>query len=193
MAYATLETFKAYLSIPAAEVTDDTLLRDLLERASKAIDNHCGRRFSANTETHYFEADMLSDTNTLHMDDDLLSVTTLTNGDDAGTTILPTEYWLIPRNDSPKFAIRLKSDSTYRWEWDTDGWVSVLGTWGWSTTPPDDIVQACIRLAAYYYHQKDVPVYETTVFPDSGYVSVPVGMPVDVKEILSAYKVRGGR
>jgi len=188
MAYATLEVLKAYLDIPADTVTDDTLLRDLLERASKAIDNHTGRRFSANTETHYFEMDDVDEL-ILYVDDDLLTITTLTNGDSSGTTIASTEYWLIPRNFGPPYhGVRLKADSDYSWEQDTDYWISIAGTWGWSTTPPDDIVQACVRLGSYYYHQKDVPVYETTVFPDSGIVTVPSGMPVDVKELLQAYR-----
>ena len=194
MAYATLEAFKTYRGIAAATVVDDTLLRDLLERASKAIDSYCSRRFSANSETRYYEAGAVDGT-TLHLDDDLISIDTsgVTNGDSSSTTIASTNYWLLPRNGGPPYyAIRLKTDCDYSWEFDTDYWVSVAGDWGWSLTPPDDIVQACIRLASYYYAQKDTPIFETTVFPESGIVSVPTGMPIDVKQLLEPYRRRAG-
>lgn len=190
MAYGTLAQLKNYLGI--GEEDDDFLLAECLDRASTAIDNYTGRRFSANTETRYYEYDAVDECY-LYLDEDLLSITTLTNGDSGGTTIANTEYWLWPRNDGPPYyAIRLKTDSDYSWEIDTDYMISVAGTWGWSTTPPDDIIQACLRMAAYMYHQKDVPVYETTAFPDSGIISIPTGMPVDVKQLLGPYRKRGG-
>jgi len=192
MSYAHLGALKVYLGIGATTTDDDTLLQDLLDRATKAIENHCGRRFSANTETRYYEYDAV-DGCYLYLDEDLISVTTLTNGDSSSTTIASTEYWLWPRNSGPPYyAIRLKTDSDYSWEVDTDYMISVAGSWGWSITPPEDITQACIRLGAYFYAQKDVPVFETTVFPDSGIVSVPTGMPVDVKQLLQPYRKVGG-
>lgn len=189
MAYAGVEEAKLYLGIGSTTTTDDNLLRDLLERASKRIDDYTGRVFEASTETRYFDSDAYdANSKLLWVDKDLLTITTLTNGDDDGTTIPSTEYWLWPRNETPYYAIRLKADSSYTWEWDTDGWVSVLGTWGFSTTPPDDIVHATIRFVAYYYHQKDSGIYETQSFPEAGVVVVPSGMPTDVKDVLDHYK-----
>ena len=108
--------------------------------------------------------------------------------DDDGTEIADTEYWLVDRNSGPPYyGIRLKSASTYAWEFDQDCWVSVAGSWGWSSVPPEDVVQACIRWAAYTYHQKAAPVYETTAFPESGVITTPVGIPVDVKLMLRPY------
>jgi len=186
-AYATLEDLKEYLGIGTTERADDVLLADCLDRASKAIDNYTGYNFWPETETRYYEADAVEEC-TLYVDRGLVSVTTLTNGDSGGTTIASTEYWLIPRSDGPPYyAIRLKANSSYSWEFDTDYWVSVAGGWGWSTTPPLDIEQACVRWAAYMYHQKDAPVYETTAFPESGIVTIPTGVPVDVKVLLQPY------
>ncbi|MBU1750991.1 MAG: hypothetical protein KKA73_25180, partial [Chloroflexi bacterium] len=170
-------------------VRDDDLLEDLLDRVSKRIDTHCGgRRFSANTETRYYAVDALDpDGYTLWVDEDLLTVTTLTNGDSDETTIPDTEYWLLPRNTTPKYAIRLKIDSNYAWEWDPDGWVAVAGTWGYSTTAPDDVVQACIEWAAYAYQLKDSQVFDVTAYPDSGVIMVPKGIPAHVKLALANY------
>ena len=85
----------------------------------------------------------------------------------------------------------MKIDSSYSWEFDTDYWVSVAGTWGYSATPPDDIIHACIRLAAYYYRQKDAQVFDTTAMPEQGVITVPQGIPRDVKLILEPYIRQG--
>ena len=188
MAYATLGALKDYLGISGSG--DDRLLRDLLARVSDAIDTHCSRTFSASTETRYFEADALADDgHTLMVDKDLLTVATLTNGDAGATTVANTEYWLVDRNQGPPYyGIRLKSGSTYAWEWDQDGWVSVAGSWGWSSSPPGDIKQSCIRWASYAYHQKDANVYDVTAFPEAGIITVPQGVPADVKLMLLPYR-----
>lgn len=188
--YATLSDLKAYLGISSSETDDDALLSDLLERISARIDRETGRRFQAVTETHYFESDALDPTvNTLWVDDDLLTVTTLTNGDSDNETIPSTEYWLIPRNRSPKWGIRLKSDTNYSWEWDTDQWVAVTGTWGWSATPPDDIVEACVEWAAYAYHAKDsAGPFDVSGILGAGIITIPKGIPAPVKQALHPYK-----
>ena len=77
--------------------------------------------------------------------------------------------------------------TTTTWEFDIDGEVSVLGAWGYSTSPPDDIVHACIRLAGYYYRQKDAQVFDVTAVPDAGIITIPQGIPADVKLILDKY------
>lgn len=192
MAYARLQELKQYLGLAYSETTDDVLLETIISRATAAIARYCNRTFEAATETRYYESDALDpDGYTLHMDKDLLTISTggLLNGDDSATAIADTEYWLIPRHGGPPYnAIRLKMDSTVVWEWDTDGWVAVTGTWGWSATPPDDVTQACIRYAAYMYHQKDAAIYETTAFPASGVITTPVGIPIDVQQLLDPYR-----
>jgi len=187
MGYARLGALKTYLGIDHDTSGDDVLLETLLTQASKAIDTYTRRTFEAETETRYFEAADLDDNYTLVVDRDLLTVTTLTNGDDSATVIPDTEYWLTPRNRTPKQGIRLKADSTYQWENDTDYWITVAGTWGYSADPPTDIVHACIRLAAYYYAQKDAQVFDVTANPEAGVITVPQGIPRDVERILGPY------
>ena len=169
---------------------DDPLLETLIEAASRGIDRHTGRRFYAETKTRYYEMDAV-DGDYLMLDDDLLTITTLTNGDDSSTTISSSYYWLWPRNETPYWAIRLKdSQTTYDWERDSGYFISVAGTWGWAATCPDDVKHACIRYAAFLYHQKDSGVYDVSVFPDSGVITTPQGIPRDVKLLLARY-VRG--
>ncbi|RLC82299.1 MAG: hypothetical protein DRJ03_19235 [Chloroflexi bacterium] len=168
-------------------VNDDTLLGQLLDRATSAIESYTGWIFEAASDTRYFDSDAVEDS-VLWVGGDLVSITTLTNGDDDGTEISSDDYRLLPRNDGPPYhAIQMLSDTTTTWEFDVDGEVSILGSWGYSASPPDDIVHACIRLAAYFYRQKDAQVFDVTAIPDAGVIQIPQGIPADVRLILSRY------
>jgi len=185
MSYATVAQIKAYLGITSA--SSDVLLGDLIDRAQSAVDQYTHRHFEATTETRYFLRESLLDSYTLLVDQDLLTITGVVNGDSDETAIPITEFFYHPRNLSPYFGITLKTDSTYSWEWDTDYWVAITGTWGYSATPPDDIVHATIRLTAYFYRQKDAQVFDVTAQPAQGTILIPQGLPKDVKLLLDVY------
>ncbi|MDO8751142.1 MAG: hypothetical protein Q7K03_08370 [Dehalococcoidia bacterium] len=119
----------------------------------------------------------------LYLDKDILSVTSLTNGDSTGTTITSTEYWLEPRNSTTCFqVIRLKSNVS--WQFGTDGEVAVAGQWGFSTAAPADVVHATERLVAFHYRKRDVSEYDVTSVSELGTITVPSGLPEDVRRIL---------
>jgi len=169
-------------------VTDNELLEDLLEEAVAYIESRTGKIFEAVTNTRYYRQDAV-DYLTLYLDEDLLTVTTLTEGDEDGTEIPLTDYWLLPRNDGPPYRrIELKADSDYSWDWATDGEISVEGTWGFSATAPGDIVRAAVKLAAYLYRQKDSQVWDVVAVPDAGIIQVPQGIPATVKRIIAKYQ-----
>ena len=184
MAYCDAADVKQYLGKDGAE--DDTLLESLISRAQKAIEQYTRRQFEAATETRYFDQ---PSGRMLYTDEDLLAVTTLTNGD--GTTIASADYQLLPLNESPKYAIRLKQGSNLIWEDDSDGnsegVITVAGSWGYSTAPPGDIVHACVRLAGYWYKQREAQVFDVTAIPEQGALLIPKGIPPDVKMILDRY------
>jgi len=193
MSYIQLEDLKTYLAIATATTSDDALLRSMISHAGKAIETYCGRKFEAWVATRYYDHDALTAGNTLLLDTDLIAVITLTNGNTAATVIPSTEYWMVDRNFGPPYyGIKLKSGSTHSWQWDTDCSVSVAGTWGWSTTPPEDVSQAAIRLSAFFYRQKDAQVYDTIADEVSGRLFIPKGMPNDVKQLLDPYRKRVG-
>lgn len=52
--------------------------------------------------------------------------------------------------------------------------------------PDDNIAQACIRLAAWRYQQKDVDNFDKTYAVGTGVVSVPAALPADVRDLLGA-------
>lgn len=143
--YATLQEAKDYSSITSTDATDDGVLEDLIETASRFIDTQTLRTFYARTETRSFD---VPEGRKLTLDDDLISITTLTNGDDEVLTT--SDYILEPANVTPKYAIQLKQSSTKRWELDSDGnseqVITVAGSWGWAASVPDQIKTACLEI-----------------------------------------------
>jgi hypothetical protein len=184
--YTSLTEVKRYIS--TGQSTDDTLLQELITDCSREIDTYCQRQFYGTTATRYFDAEQDVTERTLFLDEDLQSVSALVNGD--GETLSGSTYLLQPPNDTPKYAIKLKSSSSKSWTWYTDpeNAISVTGVWGYvsGTVPPEDIKRACIRLVAWRYKQKSAP-FETTGLADLGQVVVPSAMPVDVVRMLKPY------
>jgi len=188
--YVTIPQFKNYRGITSTK--EDVLIGDLLERAQSQVETYCGRVFVAPTtaSTHYFDAirDTSDDLRTLYLDDDLVSITTITNGD--GNTVGTTHYVTEPRHVTPYHSIRLTALADDNWTYTgaPEDAVKVYGRWGYSTSAPADVQQATIRLAAYMYAQKDASVFDVTVYPDAGVMQVPQGMPRDVRELLDSYR-----
>lgn len=182
--YTSRTKVKSYLNITSSG--DDTLIDDVVTAAMAAVNAYCRRQFEPATQTRYFGAFYPRlHGSALYLDDDLLTVTTLTNGE---TTVIPSGgYWLEPRNDQgPYSLIRLKTN--YYWTFNTDGEISVAGTWGYSSTCPEDIARATLRWAVYLYRQKDTPDFEVTATPDGGQQVIPHGVPADIKPMLNPYR-----
>jgi hypothetical protein len=189
MAYATDIDVKVYLGIPES-YNDDNLISDLITRATGIIDGYTGRHFEAETVTKYFNVDQTNG-KFLNLDGfDLLSITKLSNGDSAATEITSAHYRLLPRNDNPKWAIRLDDETD--WEWaDDDSEITVAGTWGYATTAPADIEHACVRLASFLYRQKDTSAdIDRPMVTGDGVTIMPSAVPADVRSILDRYKRR---
>lgn len=151
MAYLSRTNAKIYLGIASADTSDDTLIDQLLLAGQAAIDGHCGRTFEAATATRYYDADAVQGQDLL-LDVDLLTITTLTNGD--GEVLSSAYYTLWPRNSTPYARIRLKS--TKYWNFlDADSEISVAGTWAYSTTAPEIVIQAMRDYVHFFYHSPD--------------------------------------
>lgn len=189
MAYVTLDQIKLYRGIPEAEKKDDALLTACIARAQAQIDRHCDRTFEASsTAAHYFDAvaDVSDDKRTLYLDDDLCAITLITNG--SGSVV--NTYVTNPVNHAPYYAVKIKASAAELWTYDDDpeSAITVTGYWAYSTAAPADITQATIRLALYEYAQKDASVFDVTAYPDAGLMTVPQGIPRDVKQILEPYR-----
>lgn len=176
-------------------ISDTSLLDDAIDDAKAYIDGETFRTFEAETTTRYYprETRDVWDSGLLHIEHDLLTITSLANGDSDATAITAASYWLTDseggRNDGPPFhGILLKDNSGVVWIWDVDGWVAVTGTWGYSATVPDDVRRAALRLSAFFYRQKDSHIFETTAIPEAGVITIPVGIPKGVTNLINKYK-----
>ncbi len=179
----TLSIKKAY--------ADDAVVQQALDAAEEYIEAETHRYFEDTTQTRYYRSDALwPNSRTLRLDQDLLAVITLTNGDDAATVIPPADYTLLPRNDAPPYHfIELTDTSSRIWEFDTDKWVSVRGTWGWSDIPPADVKQAVLVLGNYFYKQKDLSAsLDVTAIPGAGVITIPSGIPATVLKVIDKYR-----
>lgn len=176
--YTTVTTVKDYLRISSS--SDDSLLGDFVVRASRMIEDFCGRWFDARAETRYFDATGSHITgNLLLLDADLLSITTLVNGD--GTTISADDIILRPINWPPYFGIALRHNSGLRWTYvdDPRGAISITGLWGYASTVPEPVRHAATRLAIWLYRQRDHA--QAVDEADGGH------LPRDVRSMLLPY------
>lgn len=187
MAYATAADVRQYLGINST--VDDALLTALCARAQAAIEMYCGRLFEAsdNTTRTFDAVGRHIDGVRLVFDRDLCSINSVTNGD--GVAVAANEYVTLPRSDTPYYGIQLKTSAGKAWTYSTswEGAIAISGKWAYSATAPADIVQAAIRLAAFYYRQKDAQLQDVTAI-EAGLVVRPIGMPADVQVLLRPYK-----
>lgn len=200
MSYAALADFKSYISEMTGDIqttftaAENTVLQLFLDQADAEIDGYTGRSFGqgANNHTHYYTEEDI-DGDTLYLDSDLVSVTTLTNGD--GTVIASTDYWLLPMNasvtgqngfDGSYYAIKLKS--TTNWDVPTDGRISVNGRWGFMQGAPVDIVRAAMRIAYWYWAKRNQT--GATEIAGEQLTQQSDSYPADVRIVLERYKRR---
>jgi hypothetical protein len=185
--YTTVNDLKTYLHVTGSG--DDTLLGDLVTRASRMLDDHCGRWFVAQNETRKYDAVGAHITGKLLLlDADLLSLTSLTNGD--GSEISLDDVILRPVNWPPYFGVALKQSSGLSWTYSTDpeAAIEVEGQWGYSETAPEPIEQAALRLAAWLYRQRDTGAETGEVQVTERGVSVaPARLPRDVLDLIGPY------
>lgn len=191
MAYCTAAEVKTYKGISGSG--DDTLITALIARAQALIDAYTGRTFEASADTQrYLTVGEDTDGRMAFLPADLCQITSVvTDADgDADSLTVNVDYITEPRSRTPYYALKLLSSSDYRWEYTTDPEMGVLitGRWAYSVTPPADIAHACIRMTAYFYAQKDAQVFDVTANPELGTITVPKGIPADVKKILDLFR-----
>ena len=186
--YATLNDYRQYQDIDSADQADDTVIELMIESASRYIDGQTGRKFYARTETRYFDVPSGRE---LRFDDDLISITTLTNGE--GTEIGSDEYNFIPRNTTPYYGLKLKEASTYYWLPDSDsnyeGVISIAGSWGWASAVPADIKSATLEIAQTAYRRRSGQNTEGVArVTAAGVVLSPRDIPAYAMAVIAKYR-----
>ena len=196
--YATLTEIKNYMSI--SDNTDNDLLENLVESASRSIDRIANRRFylDATASARLYRAysnifvyvDDIGTTSSL-----VVAVDENGNGTYSKTLALNTDYILDPLTspslNRPYTQLTMVSN--------TETWpifpgltsnglrpgVQVTARWGWPSVP-DDLNMACLILTADLYKRKDAPG-GILGLGDLGVVRMsPIGR--DVTAMVRAYK-----
>jgi hypothetical protein len=196
--YATLTQIKNYMSI--SDNTDNDLLEDLIESASRSIDRIANRRFYLDTTASarlyraysdiFVYVDDIGTTSNL-----VVALDENGNGTYTKTLTLNQDYILDPLTASslgrPFTQLTMVSN--------TETWpifpgltqnglrpgVQVTARWGWPSVP-DDVNMACLILSADLYKRKDAPG-GILGLGDLGVVRMsPIGR--DVTAMIRAYK-----
>ena len=153
MSYASLTDFKNYAAITSSDSADDDVIQVCLDAAGAFIDKYTYRHFEPVTQTRRFDT---PDDEMLYLDDDLLSVTTITNGD--GVEVTSSQYSLQPANIPQKWGVRLKGSSGVTWEDDSaddpEQAIQVKGVWGYDYSIPADIANVCLSIALKIYRRR---------------------------------------
>jgi len=130
--YTTLTSFRLTRGVDPTDTSEDALYKVFIRMASNWFAEKCDRNFVPVVATRLYDrfgAHIRE--RTLDLDDDLLELTTLTNGN--GTVIGSSDYLLRPSNVTPKYRIELLPSSGKAWAY-TDDWqeaISVRGIWGY--------------------------------------------------------------
>ena len=128
--YTTLARMSSLKRISSVNAAEDAVLEAMISAASRIIDGYCGRTFYPRVATKLYNVPA---TRMLYFQDDLLALTTLTNGDTA--VITSTDYILETSGLYPFWGVKLRDTSSVFWSWNSDGSVerviSALGEWGY--------------------------------------------------------------
>jgi hypothetical protein len=187
--YTTLSAVKAILRL--TDTVDDSLLETCVEAASRQIDSHCERVFTTTTATRIYTPDSSYVTEI----DDLITLTSLKSSSDADgffdITWSPTDLQLEPLNQiaggsySPFTRIRAVEDYLFP-SLAHEATVQVTGLFGYGTSIPMDVVQACNLMAIRQFKRYDSPL-GIAGFGDIGVVRVSRVDP-DIESLLGPYR-----
>lgn len=121
----TLHALRARLGLADSDTSDDARLLAALQAAAAQVERAAGRRFCPRQavlhHTVHYPTELL-------LDDDLLELTTLTNGD--GNNI-PLENVILLPDDAPAGGVLLMAGSSFTWANSPVQAVSISGIWGW--------------------------------------------------------------
>lgn len=198
--YTTLAAIKNVKRITSTDATDDGVIENMIEAASRYIDHETQRRFhnGAADETRTYTA---PNGERLYVDD-LLTVTTLKTDDDGDRTYestwAATDYDLLPENAStdgqPYTYIQITPDGDYTFPSQRKG-VQIVGRFGYCATGshPVDIEQACIDIVVNLYNRRygvgqNGVGSDTATITGAGVVITPHDVPESAWKTIKYYR-----
>ena len=158
--YATLAQFQAYSNMSTVTADETTTIEKAIEAASRTIDRIANRRFyiDANATARLYRT---TDFYTLFVDDIgstsglQVAFDSTGNGTYNDVQTLNTDYILdpvtAPQQARPYTQVTMVGSTTFPLPLSRRPQVQVTARYGWYLgTPPDDVVEACLILAADY-------------------------------------------
>jgi hypothetical protein len=127
----TLHQLRIRLGLATTDTADDPQLLTALQHASRQIETTCGRRFSPHQRTLRHT---ITEATELLLDDDLLELLTLTNGD---STTIPLSDVLTQPTTAPHSLLYLTQGRVFTWQTTPRQAITVTGIWGWHDRPAD--------------------------------------------------------
>lgn len=192
-AYPTATQVKTFLGISSSG--DDTTIGYIVDGVTDFIERYCGRSFvdaAAQTIKVMPEyPNLLGRRELLIKDWDVVSVTSITNGD--GETI--SDYTLLPLNGPPYYKIEIDLDAGQVWNRGSDGAgvVTIVCTTGYASAVPNDIYLAFIQLCAWLYRARSAGAGgAVTTATREGLTIAPSEIPPNIRETLDLYKRQHG-
>ncbi|MBX3005951.1 MAG: hypothetical protein KF821_09035 [Anaerolineales bacterium] len=182
--YCTLAEFQAYRVAPAG--AGEAVLAQLIEAASRYIDQEAGCTFFAVSEVRWYD---VPEDDELRFGGDCLAITSLTNGD--GVVIPVENYQLLPLNAAAKRGVRVRRG--VRWSADAygdrRGVIRIEGSWGRFAEAPQDIKLACMEIVRTMESRRSGQGAEgqASVTP-FGIVIEPTGVPKQAAQIIRRYR-----
>lgn len=202
--YITLEELKNHIMASGVGTftdADDANMETAINAISRLVDSLNSTNFYGATETRYLTsryADLL------HLDDDLISITTLktdsTNNGTYDEEWATTDYYLEPRNArvkanaadrEPYRQIRINPNGDYtfpRYEYG----IEIAGVWGYTTEPPAFVKNAVLLAAHHVWRRKD-SIFGIAGAPALGVqiIQARIQQDTDVVMLLSGLNKRG--
>lgn len=191
--YCSLAELRARLQFATTDTADDAVLESVMTAVSRLIDKHCGRRFWANStdETRYYTSEF---TDVFYCPDDITSLTTLATDDDGDrvyeTTWVAADFDLEPFNavldGEPYTKIRV-NEGTGNYAFPTLAKsVKLVGKFGYGTTAPGPVKEACLLQCERIFKRKDAP-FGVLGAGGMGQATVIPTLDPDVQLMLSQY------
>jgi hypothetical protein len=198
--------------VKSEQVTDDSSISFLITSASRYIDHNTSRRFYTNgQETHYFNTPgwdawinsghsyysgygnptQINEPN-LMLDDDLYSLTSVTNGD--GTLLVEnTDFVQVPFNASPRYKLVMIGSNYWKASGNTNPvrCIPIVGEWGFCpiASVPGDIKEACYMISMAAYNRRlGENISQRVVVTAAGATISPEDVPQKAWDIIMCHQ-----
>ncbi len=200
--YATIAELKA--DVPDSPLFDpadesyDVVLGKMITAASRLIDKYVGgfeNCFypSTDTETRYYDGNGEDQI----WIDPLLSLTSLAVSESGGraasdytTWTLNTDFYTYPYHTTPYEKLIVDNDAGSKGTFGTTRkGVKIVGVWGYSSTPPADVKQACKIQAMRWFMRAKQGYQDAGVNANLGEMIYAQELDPDVKMLLAPYRL----